>query len=95
MKKLFFTNLIAVGSPRLFLGDIELLKGGKYRISRTSGAPSYGEGNYNFDSATSAVQWLSGPCKDSNWSGTFTTEREGKTHKIRLRSTTIATSTTD
>ena len=44
---------------------------------------------------SSAVQWLSGPCKDSNWSGTFTTEREGKTHKIRLRSGTIATNNAD
>ena len=44
---------------------------------------------------SSTVQWLSGPCKDSNWSGTFTTEREGKTHKIRLRSGTIATNNAD
>jgi hypothetical protein len=81
----------AVGRPPLYLGHIELQAGGKYRISRKSEGDYYGEGTYAFDAATSTVQWLSGPCKDDGWSGTFTIEREGKTHKIRLRSTTIAT----
>ncbi len=85
----------AVGNPPLYLGHIELLKGGKYRISRTKSGDYYGEGNYTFDPAASALQWLDGPCKDNNWGGTFTVEREGKTHKIRLRSGTIATSSTD
>jgi hypothetical protein len=85
----------AVGRPPLFLGHIELQAGGKYRISRRSSGEYYGEGAYAFDAATDAVQWLSGPCKDDGWSGTFTVERDGKTHKIRLKSTTIATNSTD
>ena len=85
----------AVGRPPLYLGHIELQAGGKYRISRTSKADYFGEGTYSFDAATSTVTWLSGPCKDDGWSGTFTIEREGKTHKIRLRPTTIATNSTD
>lgn len=85
----------AVDRPPLYLGHIELQAGGKYRISRTSKADYYGEGTYSFDAATSTVTWLSGPCKDAGWSGTFTIEREGKTHKIRLRPTTISTNSTD
>ena len=85
----------AVGRPPLFLGHIDLQAGGKYRISRRSSGDYYGEGAYSFDAATGAVQWLSGPCKDDGWSGTFTIERDGKTHKIRLKSTTIATNSTD
>jgi hypothetical protein len=84
-----------VGRPPLFLGHIELQAGGKYRISRRSSGEYYGEGAYSFDAATGAVQWLSGPCKDDGWSGTFTIERDGRTHKIRLKSTTIATNSTD
>lgn len=85
----------AVGRPPLFLGHIDLQAGGKYRISRKSSGDYYGEGTYSFDAATNSVKWLSGPCKDDNWSGTFTIDRGGKTHKIRLRSTTIATNSVD
>ena len=85
----------AVGRPPLFLGHIELQAGGKYRISRRSEGDYYGEGTYALDAAGSAVKWLSGPCKDDGWSGAFTIERDGKTHKIRLRSTTIATNTVE
>ncbi|MDP1588466.1 MAG: hypothetical protein Q8M07_12020 [Prosthecobacter sp.] len=85
----------AVGNPPLFLGHIDLQAGGKYRISRRSSGDYYGEGTFAFDAATSTVTWLSGPCKDDGWSGTFTIEREGKTHKIRLKRTTIATNSVD
>lgn len=85
----------AVGLPPLFLGHIDLQAGGKYRISRTREGNYHGEGRYAFDAATGAVQWLSGPCKEDGWGGTFTAEREGKTHKIRLRGGTIATNSVD
>jgi hypothetical protein len=85
----------ATGRPPLYLGHIELLAGGKYRISRRSSGEYYGEGAYAFDAASSAVQWRTGPCKDDGWGGAFTSEREGRTHKIRLKSTTIATNSTD
>jgi hypothetical protein len=85
----------ATNRPPLFLGHIEILDGGKYRISRRSSGGYYGEGSYSFDAAASEVQWLSGPCKDDGWSGKFTIEREGRTHKIRLKSMTIATNSTD
>ena len=75
----------AVGNPPLFLGHIELQAGGKYRISRKREGDYYGEGTYTFDATAGAVKWLSGPCNDDGWSGTFTIERDGKTHKIRLR----------
>ncbi len=85
----------AIGRPPLYLGHIELQAGGKYRISRRSSGEYYGEGTYTFDATRGAVEWLSGPCKDAGWSGTFTIERDGRTHKIRLKSTTIATNSTD
>lgn len=85
----------AVGNPPLFLGHIDLQAGGRYRVSRRSSGDYYGEGTYSFDAATSTVNWLSGPCKDDGWSGTFTIERSGKTHKIRLKRTTIATHSVD
>lgn len=81
------------GSPPLFLGHIQLKDDGTYKISRKRSGDYYGEGTYAFDPATSAVTWLSGPCKDEHWGGTFSVD--GKTHKIRLRSTTIATCTID
>lgn len=85
----------AVDRPPLYLGHIEILGGGKYRISRRSSGDYYGEGTYSFDTAAKAVSWLSGPCKDDAWGGAFVIEREGKTHKITLRRGTVATNSLD
>lgn len=82
-------------NPRIYLGHVELLAGGKYRVARTSGADYYGSGDYSFDAASKGVQWTSGPFKENGWNGQFTIEREGKTHKIRLARTTIATNSVD
>lgn len=85
----------AVGNAPLYLGHVELMSGGKYRVSRKSSGDYYGEGKYSYDDASKTVTWLSGPYKDDNWGGAFTIEREGKTHKIRLRRSTIATNSID
>jgi hypothetical protein len=79
----------AVGAPPLFLGHFELMEGGKYRISRTSGEPYYGEGTYRFDAANSMVEWLSGPLATSDWTGKFSVE--GQRHRIGLKPRTVAT----
>jgi hypothetical protein len=81
----------AVGRLPLFLGHIEVQAGGRYRISRKSSGDYDDEGTYSFDAATSSVKWLSGPCQDDNWSGTFAIDPEDKTNNIRLKRTTIAT----
>lgn len=83
----------AVGRPPLFLGHFELQPGGKYQASNTSQDDFYGGGEYSFDGTS--VIWVSGPFKNNGWGGTFTIEREGKTHKIKLMPRTIATNSTD
>ena len=85
----------AVGNPPLYLGHFVLLSGGKYKVSRTSKEEYYGEGTYRFDAGASTVTWLSGPFKENGWGGEFTIDREGKTHKIRLKRTTIGTNSID
>ncbi len=85
----------AVGNPPLYLGHFVLLSAGKYKVSRTSKEDYYGEGTYRFDAGTSTVTWLSGPFKENGWGGEFTIDREGKTHKIRLKRTTIGTNSID
>lgn len=85
----------AVGNPPLYLGHFILLPGGKYKVSRTSKEEYYGEGTYRFDAGTNTVTWLSGPFKENGWGGEFTIEREGKTHKIRLKRSTIGTNSVD
>lgn len=84
------------GGKYLFLGHLELLAGGRYRVSRTADGNYFGEGSYTFDVAGKKIQWLSGPYKDqADWGGGFEITREGKTHSIRLRSGTLATNSTD
>lgn len=84
----------AVGRPPLYLGAVMLEEGGKYRVL-LPGDKAGGEGTYEYDDANKAVVWKDGPYKDDGFGGAFTVEREGKTHKIRLKSTTVATNTSD
>ncbi len=81
----------AVGTVPLFLGHVELMAAGKYRVSRRRGPDYYGAGEYKFSSGK--VEWLSGPFKEENWEGAFKIEENGTTHKITLRRGTIATNT--
>ena len=83
----------AVGRPPLFLGSFVLGADGTYKAFLPGDKPG-GEGHWSYDAANQAVVWDSGPYKGT-WGGTFTIEREGKTHKIRLKSTTIGTNSTD
>ncbi len=79
----------AVSAPPLFLGHFELIAGGKYRISRTSGEPYYGDGNYRFDAAASSIAWLTGPLATPDWTGKFSVEA-GR-HRVSLKARTVAT----
>lgn len=79
----------AVAAAPLYLGHFELMEGGKYRISRTSAAPYYGEGTYRFNGAAAKVEWLSGPLAEPGWGGAFSVE--GTRHRIGLRARTVAT----
>lgn len=81
----------AVGAQPLYLGHVELLAGGHYRVSRTSQGNYYGEGEYGFDGASSRIVWKSGPFATPEWGGAFSVN--GATHRIGLRSRTVATNT--
>jgi hypothetical protein len=53
-----------------------------------------GEGRYEYGAGKSTVVWKTGPYVNV-WGGEVTVEREGKTHKIRMKRNTIATNSTD
>ena len=78
----------AVGNPPLYLGYF-ILSGGTYK-AYAPGDKLSGEGRWQYDSSTKTVTWKSGPYAGV-WGGEFTVEREGKTHQIRMRRTTVAT----
>lgn len=80
------------GRPPLYLGSV-VLSGRKYKAYLPGDKPS-GEGEWAFDAANKRVIWKSGPYKDT-WEGKFEIDRGGKTHKIRLKSNTIATNSID
>jgi len=80
----------ATNRPPLVLGSV-VLGAGAYK-AYLNGGKLEGEGRYSFDAAKQQVTWESGPYKGV-WGGTFTVDNGGKTHKIRLRSTTIAVNT--
>lgn len=83
----------ATTSPPLTLGYFVLNADGTYKAYLVGDKLS-GEGRYEYHAAQHLVVWKTGPYKDV-WGGEFTIEREGKTHKIRLKRTTIATNSTD
>jgi len=82
----------ATNKPPLHLGSF-VLSAGTYK-AYLPGDKVQGEGQYVYDAAAHTVTWKTGPYAGT-WSGTFTVERDGKTHKIRLKSTTIATNSID
>lgn len=82
----------ATGRPPLFLGSV-VLENGSY-TAYLPGDKSTGQGTYRYDASTHTVTWVSGPYA-GQWGGDFSIDREGKTHKIRLKSTTIATNSSD
>lgn len=82
----------ATNRPPLYLGYF-VLEGATYK-AYLPGDKLSGEGTWKFDAAKQSVIWESGPYKDV-WGGAFQVDREGKTHKIRLKSTTIGTNSTD
>ncbi|MFO0820495.1 MAG: hypothetical protein U1A77_21290 [Pirellulales bacterium] len=85
----------AVGNPPLFLGSFVLEKGGVYKVYLPGDKPA-GEGTYAYDAAGQKVEWKTGPyAMEKGWGGGFEIDREGKTHKIRLKRTTIGTNSTD
>lgn len=81
------------GAPPLYLGYVVLEKG-TYKVYLPGDKPA-GEGKYLYDAGKKAVIWQGGPYEADKFGGEFTVDREGKTHKIRLKSTTIAVNNTD
>lgn len=78
----------AVGTVRLYLGHVEIMAGGRYRVSRTSEGNYFGEGAFSFDAAKLLILWTSGPYATPEWGGRFSVD--GREHLIALRSRTIA-----
>jgi len=78
----------AVGNPAIFLGYF-VLADGSYKAF-LPGDKVHGEGKYSYDKSKHEVTWLSGPYAGA-YGGTFTVENGGKRHKLRLKSTTVAT----
>ena len=83
----------APSSPPLNLGYFILGEGGSYKAF-LPGDKLSGEGRYEYDAPKSTVVWKTGPYANV-WGGEFTIEREGKTHKIRMKRNTVATNSTD
>jgi hypothetical protein len=83
----------AVSKPPLVLGSFVLSEGGRYQAFLVGDKP-VGEGTYSYDAAKRAVTWKTGPYVNE-WGGDFEIDRDGKTHKIRMKRTTIGTNSVD
>lgn len=70
------------------------LNNGKYTYY-DAGKKPIGKGTYLYDANSKEVQWQSGPLKDYGSSAGFEIDREGKTHKLRLKYSTIGTNSSD
>ncbi len=84
----------ATNRPPLNLGSVVLEGGSTYKVFLPGGKAA-GEGTYAYDAAKKVVVWKTGPYSDKEWGGGFEIDREGKTHKIRIKRTTILSNSTD
>lgn len=87
--------ILSYGSPAnpIRIGYFDLANG-QYNYYNAA-KKLIGKGAFTYDAKNKTVQWTSGPFKDARWSGGFETDREGKTHKIRLDRVTIGSNSTD
>jgi hypothetical protein len=83
----------ATTAPPLVLGYVVLEGGNTYKVFLPGDKPA-GTGEYTYDAANKTLVWKTGPYV-KEFGGGFEIDREGKTHKIRLKRTTIATNSTD
>jgi hypothetical protein len=83
----FLTGKYEVWKNQAVLHDVELLPGGAYKLDDRRGQP-LGQGTYNYDAKAGRVIWTSGPYKDSNYTGGFSSE-----HKIRVSARSYAVNT--
>lgn len=84
----------ATNRPPLNLGYCVLEPDGKYKVFLPGDKPA-GEGTYSYDAEKRTMTWKDGPYKEEGFGGEFTVDRGGKTHKLRLKRTTIATSSVE
>jgi len=70
------------------------LNNGSYTYYDAAKKP-IGRGTYLYDANSKEVKWQSGPLRDYGPSAGFEIDREGKTHKLRLKYSTIGTNSTD
>lgn len=70
------------------------LSNGKY-IYYDAGKHPLGNGSYLYDAGAKKVFWQNGPLKDYGPSADFEISREGKTHTIRLKYSTVGSNSTD
>jgi len=70
------------------------LSNGQYTYYTTA-KKLIGKGSFSYNASGKMVKWTSGPFKEAKWDGSFETDRDGKTHKIRLNSATIGSNSTD
>jgi len=82
------------GNNPLRIGSFDLKAGGTYTYY-DMGNNKLGDGKYSYNPTTKQVTWQSGPFNTIGFKGDFTVSREGKTHTIRLKSTTIGTNSID
>jgi hypothetical protein len=70
------------------------LSSGSYIYYNAAKKP-IGKGTYLYDANSKQVKWQTGPLKDYGPTAGFEIDREGKTHKLRLKYSTIGTNSVD
>jgi len=94
MGKYLILSYGAANRPPLTLGYCVLEPDGKYKVFLPGDKPA-GEGTYSYDAEKRTMTWKDGPYKEEGFGGEFTVDRGGKTHKLRLKRTTIATNSVE
>ena len=78
------------GNGEVWTGNIVLRGDGTYELYDMPTRHFRGKGGYRYDAAASRVVWLSGINKDMGRGGTFSAEKGGRAHIIRLGTNTYA-----
>lgn len=79
------------GIPTMYIGHLELLSGGVYKVALSTDENNYEFGKYKFDAATSNIEWVTGLFKNNSWKGKLV-NTEGNSFRIVFNKVTFADS---
>lgn len=76
------------GIPTVYIGNIVIMKDGKYKVAFGTNEDAYEKGTYKYNAATDSIEWITGLFQRKQWKGRLVKKPGG--YRIEFNKTTFA-----